>query len=238
MHLLNGLSDCVSLLLPCYQPPLPSQQGEEADIVVASLVRCNSSGKVGFLREPERINVLMSRARQGLILIGSSHTLLHASDPAARKHWGVVLQQLQAAGHIYPGLPAVCQQHSFKLPLLSSAAAFLEHAPDGGCNRPCMAVLPCGHTCKLRCHAFHRDHSRVKCEELVFDLCSEGHLTTRLCSDTKSVCSTCDDIRRLQEKERKEQQKLVSGARQSCGEAHMLWQGFRSSSCRPAGVQS
>jgi hypothetical protein len=191
---------------------IDNYQGEESDLVIASLVRCNSKGSVGFLREPERINVLMSRALQGLILIGSSHTLLHAASTAAREHWGVILQQLQAAGQIYPGLPAVCQQHSFRLPMLDSAAAFLQHAPDGGCNEPCMAKLPCGHTCKLRCHSYDRDHKRVMCEEPVYDLCSEGHLTIRLCSSSKSVCSTCIEIRQMEEKRRKDQQRLVSYA--------------------------
>lgn len=185
---------------------IDNYQGEESDLVIASLVRCNSKGSVGFLREPERINVLMSRAREGLILIGSSHTLLNASSTSARKHWGEVLQRLQADGRIYPGLPAICQQHSFKLPMLDSAAAFSEHAPDGGCNRPCLAKLPCGHTCKLRCHAYDVDHQRVRCEEPVYELCSQGHLTTRLCSQEVGVCSTCLEIRRLQDEERREAQ--------------------------------
>jgi hypothetical protein len=75
-------------------------QGEEADVVVASLVRSNSKGTVGFLREPERINVLLSRARDGLILIGNSTTLRNASSAAARKHWSVVLDQLEASGSL------------------------------------------------------------------------------------------------------------------------------------------
>jgi superfamily I DNA and/or RNA helicase len=50
-------------------------QGEESDVVIASLVRSNDSGSVGFLKEPERINVLLSRARHGLVLIGNSNTL-------------------------------------------------------------------------------------------------------------------------------------------------------------------
>ena len=49
-------------------------QGEEADIVVVSLVRNNHapiSGGVGFLSERPRLNVMLSRARRKLILIGS-----------------------------------------------------------------------------------------------------------------------------------------------------------------------
>jgi serine/threonine protein kinase/DNA polymerase III delta prime subunit len=49
-------------------------QGSEADIVVASLVRNNAlpaAQSLGFLRQPNRPNVLLSRARQKLIIVGS-----------------------------------------------------------------------------------------------------------------------------------------------------------------------
>ena len=35
-------------------------QGEEARIVIASLVRGNAAGKIGFLSEPQRVNVSVS----------------------------------------------------------------------------------------------------------------------------------------------------------------------------------
>ena len=41
-------------------------------------------------REPERINVMLSRARNGLVMIGNSQTLENASSAEARKHWSVV----------------------------------------------------------------------------------------------------------------------------------------------------
>lgn len=49
-------------------------QGSEADIIIASLVRNNDEkpGKgLGFLADPRRVNVLVSRARHKLVLIGS-----------------------------------------------------------------------------------------------------------------------------------------------------------------------
>ncbi|HYH70083.1 MAG TPA: AAA domain-containing protein [Methyloceanibacter sp.] len=49
-------------------------QGSEADIVVVSLVRNNALvpwKSVGFLREANRMNVLLSRARHKLIIVGS-----------------------------------------------------------------------------------------------------------------------------------------------------------------------
>jgi hypothetical protein len=50
-------------------------QGEEANIIIASLVRSNAAGKLGFLNEPQRVNVLLSRARDALILIGNANCL-------------------------------------------------------------------------------------------------------------------------------------------------------------------
>lgn len=49
-------------------------QGEESDIVIASLTRSNASNDIGFMMAPERLNVLLSRARNGLIMIGNSNT--------------------------------------------------------------------------------------------------------------------------------------------------------------------
>jgi hypothetical protein len=53
---------------------IDSFQGEEADVVVVSLVRNNHaplSGGVGHLSERPRLNVMLSRARRKLILVGS-----------------------------------------------------------------------------------------------------------------------------------------------------------------------
>jgi hypothetical protein len=58
-------------------------------------------------REPERINVLLSRARHLLLLIGNAQTLRGASNAAARHHWGVVLNKIEVAGGMVDGLPAV-----------------------------------------------------------------------------------------------------------------------------------
>ena len=50
-------------------------QGKEADFILLSLVRSNkrtgSSRRWGFFREPRRINVALSRAREGLVVISS-----------------------------------------------------------------------------------------------------------------------------------------------------------------------
>jgi superfamily I DNA and/or RNA helicase len=46
--------------------------GEEAKVVIISLVRCNEAGKAGFLNTTNRINVLLSRAQHGMYLIGNA----------------------------------------------------------------------------------------------------------------------------------------------------------------------
>ena len=49
-----------------------SYQGREADIAVYSITRCNREGRIGFLREYERLNVALSRAKLGLAIVGDS----------------------------------------------------------------------------------------------------------------------------------------------------------------------
>ncbi|PPJ52383.1 hypothetical protein CBER1_10920 [Cercospora berteroae] len=49
-------------------------QGEEAKIIIISLVRSNKSRRVGFLKTTNRINVLLSRAQHGMYLVGNIDT--------------------------------------------------------------------------------------------------------------------------------------------------------------------
>jgi hypothetical protein len=45
-------------------------QGSEADVCIYSVVRSNDWGGIGFLREPPRLNVALSRARDLLLIVG------------------------------------------------------------------------------------------------------------------------------------------------------------------------
>ena len=49
---------------------IDNYQGEESDVVIGSLTRGNENGDVGFMAAPERLNVLITRARDCLILVG------------------------------------------------------------------------------------------------------------------------------------------------------------------------
>ena len=66
---------------------LDSFQGREADVVLCSAVR---SFMLGFLSSPKRANVLLTRARDCLILVGSRRTL--QADPL----WQRWLQHVEA----------------------------------------------------------------------------------------------------------------------------------------------
>jgi superfamily I DNA and/or RNA helicase len=56
-----------------------ASQGSESDIVIISCVRCNPRHEIGFLSQPNRVCVALSRARERLVIVGSSQTLLKGS---------------------------------------------------------------------------------------------------------------------------------------------------------------
>jgi superfamily I DNA and/or RNA helicase len=50
-------------------------QGSEADVVILSCVRSNEKRAIGFVANPNRMNVAISRARERLVVIGDDATL-------------------------------------------------------------------------------------------------------------------------------------------------------------------
>jgi regulator of nonsense transcripts 1 len=62
-------------------------QGREKEIIVFSAVRANDNGEVGFLRDRRRLNVAITRARRGLIVLGNPKTLRHDGTWRAWLDW-------------------------------------------------------------------------------------------------------------------------------------------------------
>lgn len=52
-----------------------SFQGRESDIIIFSTVRSNVDGEIGFLSDRRRLNVMWTRARLALIIVGDRRTL-------------------------------------------------------------------------------------------------------------------------------------------------------------------
>ncbi|CAJ1962034.1 unnamed protein product [Cylindrotheca closterium] len=189
---LNDFNKAESRTVRCSS--VDNYQGEESDIVIASLVRCNDRGTIGFLKEPQRVNVLLSRARHGMIIIGSSKTLLQTT--AGEQTWGILLNMMEERGQIKSGLPTVCRLHPEDPPLeLFEWSKFRYHRPNGGCHRSCNFRLACGHVCPLKCHPIDQDHSVAEkmCVEACRRIppeCAHGHPCTKRCNQECGHCKT------------------------------------------------
>ncbi|KAJ5631320.1 uncharacterized protein N7484_011420 [Penicillium longicatenatum] len=101
-------------------------QGEEAKVIIVSLVRSNSKRKVGFLRTENRINVLLSRAQHGMYLIGNSETYLNIPM------WADVHSQLAHSNAVGTELALCCPRHPDTPILCSTPHDFERQSPEGG----------------------------------------------------------------------------------------------------------
>lgn len=165
-------------------------QGEEADVIVCSLVRSNSNGSIGFLSERERVNVLLTRARHGMILIGDMSTLTGASVGSGRDIWTKISDMLQRGRHLYQGFPSICSRHPLQERIFHNASDFVAHSPDGGCARDCTEKLACGHGCSRKCHPVGMDgHKSVPCGVVISSTCPKGHRLDAKCGKLPDPCS-------------------------------------------------
>jgi superfamily I DNA and/or RNA helicase len=78
--------------------------GEENKIIIVSLVRSNPSNIPGFIKIANRINVLLSRAKHAMYLIGNSITLTGQDGM-----WRDVVGIIQEHNSIGPTLQICCQ---------------------------------------------------------------------------------------------------------------------------------
>lgn len=113
---------------------IDNYQGEEADIVIASLTRSNNDGDIGFLSAKERLNVLLSRARNCIIMFGNMETFMHSKK--GHDTWVPFFESMKLKSCLYDGLPVQCQNHPQTESLLKIPSDFDRCCPDGGCAEP------------------------------------------------------------------------------------------------------
>jgi hypothetical protein len=122
-------------------------QGEEAKVVIISLVRSNQEQNCGFLNTSNRINVLLSRAQHGMYIIGNSKTYRPV------EMWNDVINILDDQGLLGSKLHLQCPRHPDTSLLVSHPNDFPKVSPEAGCQLPCGRKLKCGHACPAKCHS-------------------------------------------------------------------------------------
>ncbi|KIX03284.1 uncharacterized protein Z518_06836 [Rhinocladiella mackenziei CBS 650.93] len=183
---------------------IDNYQGEEREIVIATLTRSNKAGDVGFMAAPERLNVLLSRARNALILIGNSTTFLGSKK--AKTAWQPLFDLLTKNGHVYDGFPVKCERHQDRKTIIRAPESFDVECPDGGCSDPCSAMLRCDvHVCPQRCHQVF-DHSKMDCTSIVEKLCAKKHRYSWRCHrGPPKICPKCEREQQIEnEKKRRD----------------------------------
>jgi len=161
-------------------------QGEENDIIIVSLVRSNEEGKVGFLKEPNRICVALSRAKMGLFVIGNFSILKKEDDTK----WPCIIKDMEKKELLANALPLFCSFHNKTTPV-SSSKDIATKAPAGGCVEICGIRLSCGHSCPLVCHPSNKNHSLYKCRKKCKKTLSCSHKCKGSCFECKDECVPC-----------------------------------------------
>lgn len=122
-------------------------QGEEAKVVIVSLVRSNLKNNPGFLKTPNRINVLLSRAQHGMYIFGNMNTT--KSVPM----WHDVMEILRRDDSIGDALELCCPRHQDAPMFVKTPSDFVRLSPEAGCDALCDKQLQCGHACIAKCHS-------------------------------------------------------------------------------------
>ncbi|CAK9783071.1 unnamed protein product [Cutaneotrichosporon oleaginosum] len=168
-------------------------QGEEAAVVILSLVRNGGSdgstgssmaSTIGFLRSRNRTNVALSRAKHGMYIFGNADQLACSNDM-----WRTIINELGDSEAIGTGIPIACKRHG-DVKFINEPGVLGMMSPDGGCMRPCESKLTnCGHRCTRKCHPDDLEHKHARCVAQcarLHEAC--GHPCTRLCAENCGKC--------------------------------------------------
>ncbi|KAK1080476.1 hypothetical protein LTR33_005504 [Friedmanniomyces endolithicus] len=118
----------VNLLQAIRVATVDNFQGEEAKVVVVSLVRCNAKNNPGFLKTSNRINVLLSRAKNGMYILGNGETMAQVDM------WAEVMEIFKQDGCFGPRLELCCPRHEDTPLQVTTPEGFLRISPEAGCD--------------------------------------------------------------------------------------------------------
>ncbi|KAF0765131.1 NFX1-type zinc finger-containing protein 1-like, partial [Aphis craccivora] len=158
-------------------------QGEENDIILLSLVRSNENGKVGFLKMENRICVALSRARNGLYIMGNMENLYNSSNL-----WKEIKQKLINQDSYGNELTLKCEVHRDSITKVSKCEDF-KPISEGGCTILCNDLMKCGHYCSSICHVYDREHTTfITCQNPCNRTCENNHPCEKQCA---TDCGDC-----------------------------------------------
>jgi len=134
-------------------------QGDENDVILLSLVRCDEKNpqKIGFLAERNRMIVATSRQKRALVICGSSQCF------STQPHWKDLIVALQQGEQmIGKELPLMCPRHPSSFLSVPDSRCF---PSAGGCAEPCQVRLEhCTHICSLKCHPLSTPHGTCRAD--------------------------------------------------------------------------
>ena len=160
-------------------------QGEENDIIILSLVRNNSFKSVGFLKEPNRVCVALSRARLGFYCFGN-FKMLRSAVPI----WESILLDVESNECLGESFSLHCHNHPNIQYTVTQPNEFRQFAPEGGCIEKCLTRLNCDHVCTRLCHPDDPMHEQFKCLKHCEKPCPGGHQSCSLfCHEECKPCS-------------------------------------------------
>ncbi|KAL4433368.1 hypothetical protein ABPG74_017472 [Tetrahymena malaccensis] len=165
---------------------IDNYQGEENEVIILSLVR-SFPNHLGFVKIQNRVNVSISRAKKGFIILGNTK-LLATKIPI----WQKIFQKAATKNHIFEDTFSVkCPQHQKQLNFSDSNSFY--KIINGGCNKPCKQQnLKCQHTCNYRCH--YGDCDNFDCMQNVDYVFKCGHEAQVECFKIKNDEAQCKQL--------------------------------------------
>jgi hypothetical protein len=152
-------------------------QGEESNIILLSLVRSNRGKRIGFMSDDTRVCVALSRARQGLYVIGNSK--IFASNSQL---WKSILSKMKKKHAVGQSLWLRCERHEKPIETEIKTVEEFAKVSLGGCAQPCGSRLECGHACPENCHSLQQlNHAFMPCTKPCNKTCDNGHKCRKKC---------------------------------------------------------